>query len=264
MGTANTDPNAIQAIAGALRDADLVVALTGAGVSTASGIPDFRGPEGVWTRDPDAQRYATIEAYVSDEQVRREAWRRRAAEPIWQARPNAAHEALADLERVARLAALVTQNIDGLHLAAGSSPGKLIEIHGSIREVGCLACGDRQPSGPVIEQVRAGDTDPRCARCGGILKVATVSFGQSLDPALLQRAHDLTMAADVFLALGTSLAVHPIALLPRTALEAGAQLIIVNAGATTYDEHAQLVLHDDVGTVLGAVVAALRGDGSRA
>ncbi|MFP4311647.1 MAG: SIR2 family NAD-dependent protein deacylase [Nitriliruptoraceae bacterium] len=255
---AGLDRARIAAVADRIRRADVVVVLTGAGVSTGSGIPDYRGPQGLWTKDPSAQRYVSIDAYVGDEEVRRESWRRRAADPSWQAEPNAGHRAIAELERLERLTALVTQNVDGLHLLAGSSPGRTIEIHGTIREVVCLDCGDRQPADPVLERVRGGEDDPRCARCGGLLKVATVSFGQSLDPALLQRAHDATMAADVFLAIGTSLTVHPVALLPRTALEAGASLMIVNAETTPYDDLAEVVLRSDTSATLTALVDALR------
>jgi NAD-dependent deacetylase len=257
-GGPDLDPEVVQAVATRIRAADVVVALTGAGVSTASGIPDFRGPQGLWTKDPSAQRYVSIDSYLGDDEVRREAWRRRAAEPTWQAEPNEGHLALAELERLERLTALITQNVDGLHLLAGSSPGRVIEIHGTVREVMCLSCDRRQPAKPVLERVRAGDHDPRCAACGGILKSATVSFGQSLDPALLQRAHDVTMAADVFLAVGSSLTVHPVALLPRTALEAGALLVIINAEPTPYDDRADVVLRTDAGEALAGIVAAVR------
>ena len=252
------DPALIRTVATHLHDADVVVALTGAGVSTASGIPDFRGPEGLWTREPEAQRFVTIDSYVGDDEVRREAWRRRAAESTWQPEPNPAHHALADLERLERLTTLVTQNVDGLHHAAGSSPGRVIEIHGSVRDAICLTCGRRQPMGQVLDRVRAGEDDPRCEVCGGILKSATVSFGQSLDPALLQRAHDATMGADVFLAVGTSLLVHPVALLPRTALEAGATLVLINAETTPYDDRADILLRADSGSALTRIVDELR------
>jgi len=252
------DRAAIDRVAERVGAADVVVVLTGAGVSTGSGIPDYRGPQGLWTKDPSAQRYVSIDAYVADDKVRRESWRRRAADPSWQAEANAGHRAIAELERLERLTALVTQNVDGLHLLAGSSPGRTIEIHGTVREVVCLTCEDRQPSGPVLDRVREGEHDPRCGRCGGILKVATVAFGQSLDPALLQRAHDATMAADVFLAVGTSLTVHPVALLPRTALEAGASLVIINAEPTPYDDLAEVVLGSDTGATLTAIVDAVR------
>jgi NAD-dependent deacetylase len=250
--------DALDDVASWLLDAGRVVALTGAGISTASGIPDYRGPQGVWTKDPSAERLASIEVYVRDEAARRQVWRHRAAAPARDARPNAAHRALVELERLGRLHALITQNVDGLHQAAGSSPDRLVEVHGTVHEVVCLACGDRGPMTPVLDRVLAGDDDPRCRLCGGVLKSATISFGESLDPAVLQRAHDATFGCDVFLALGTSLVVHPVALLPRTALEVGARLVVVNAEETPYDEAADVVLRDDLVFVLPELVSRIR------
>ncbi len=240
-----------------IAEARQVVALTGAGVSTASGIPDFRGPQGLWTTKPDTQRLFSIDAYLEDPEVREQVWQLRLDNPAFRVDPNPAHVALAELERRGRLHTLVTQNIDGLHQAGGSSPDRVIEIHGTIHEVECLACDRRVPSGPVLQQVRDGDPDPRCPECGGLQKSATISFGQSLDPALLQRAHEAVMGCDLFLAVGTSLVVHPVALLPRTALEAGARLVILNAEETPYDDRADEVLRDDVGDTLAEIVAHL-------
>jgi NAD-dependent deacetylase len=245
-------------VASWLLDAGRVVALTGAGISTASGIPDYRGPQGVWTKDPAAERLASIDVYVRDEQARREVWQRRAQAPAHVAQPNAAHRALVELEDLGHLHTLITQNVDGLHQVAGSAPDRVIEVHGTVREVVCLSCGERGPMPPVLARVLAGDPDPRCPACGGLLKSATVSFGESLDPAVLQRAHDATFGCDVFLALGTSLVVHPVALLPRTALEVGARLIVVNAGETPYDEAADVVLRDDLVDVLPELVSRIR------
>ena len=233
------------------------MALTGAGISTESGIPDFRGPDGVWTRDPRAERLSNIGYYVADAAIRREAWQRRLDHPAWDARPNAAHRALADLEAAGRLDLLVTQNIDGLHLAAGSSPDRVVEIHGSIRESACLACGDRRPMAETLERVRAGDPDPACLVCGGILKSATVSFGQNLDPALLARAEAASIAADLFLAIGTSLTVYPVARFPELARGAGARLVIVNAEPTPLDDRAHAVLRGRAGELLPALVAGV-------
>jgi NAD-dependent deacetylase len=244
----------IRSVAGWIADSRQVVVLTGAGVSTASGIPDFRGPQGVWTTAPETQRLFDIDAYVSEPEVRRQVWQLRLENPAFQVGPNAAHTALAELERRDRLHTLVTQNIDGLHQAGGSDPDRVVEIHGTIHEVVCLSCDRRVPAGPVLQQVRNGDPDPRCPECGGLQKSATVSFGQSLDPALLQRAHDAVMGCDLFLAVGTSLVVYPVALLPRTAIEAGARLVIVNAEETPYDDRADAVLRGDVGEVLTAIV----------
>lgn len=247
----------IATVAEWIRSAGHVTALTGAGVSTASGIPDYRGPQGLWTRDPKAERLSDIRYYVSDPDIRAEAWRRRAAAAATGAEPNRAHHALAELERQGHLQAVVTQNVDGLHLRAGTSPERLVEIHGTVLDVVCLDCEDRQPAGPVHDRVRAGEADPRCEHCGGILKSATVSFGQSLGPDDIQRAAAAARQTDVFLALGTSLTVYPVAGLPRVALDHGARLIIVNAQETPLDHEADVVLHEDVGDVLDAIIAAL-------
>jgi NAD-dependent deacetylase len=245
----------LEVVAGWLRDARSVVALTGAGISTESGIPDFRGPDGVWTRDPAAEARADIRYYLSDPEVRRQAWRARATRPEGAVQPNAGHRALVALERSGHLDLLVTQNIDGLHLAAGTSPARLVEIHGTARDVVCLDCGDRAPIETALERVRAGDDDPACRVCGGILKTATVSFGQQLDRADLGRAEDASDACDLFLAVGTSLAVYPAAFLPQRALRGGARLVIVNAQPTPLDGVAAAVFHGQIGEVLPALVA---------
>jgi NAD-dependent deacetylase len=247
----------LETVAAWLSGARSIVALTGAGVSTESGIPDFRGPEGIWTRDPRAERLSNIGYYVADAGIRREAWQRRLDHPAWGARPNAAHRALADLDAAGRLDLLVTQNIDGLHLAAGSSPDRVVEIHGSIRESACLACGDRRPMAETLGRVREGNPDPACLACGGILKSATVSFGQNLDPALLARAEAASIAADLFLAIGTSLTVYPVARFPELALDAGARLVIVNAEATPLDDRAHAVLRGRAGELLPRLVAGV-------
>jgi len=232
------------------------VALTGAGVSTESGIPDFRGPNGIWTRDPASERLSNIGYYIANPEIRRESWRRRLDHPSWGATPNAAHRALAALEAMGRLELLVTQNIDGLHLAAGSSPERLLEIHGTIRETACLGCGDRRPMREILARVQAGEEDPACERCGGILKSATVSFGQNLDPALLARTEEAAATAELFLAIGTSLTVYPVARLPEIALDAGARLVILNAEPTPLDDVAHAVLRGQAGEILTALVAA--------
>ncbi len=246
-------------VAAWVRHARSVVALTGAGISTESGIPDFRGPDGVWTRDPASERLSNIGYYVADGQIRRESWRRRAEHPAWTAEPNAGHRALARLERAGRLDLLVTQNVDGLHLAAGSSPHRLIEIHGTIRETACLRCGDRRPMLEVIERVRSGEPDPACDVCGGILKSATVSFGQDLDVGLLARAEEAAAACDLFLAIGTSLTVYPVARLPELALASGARLVIVNLEPTPLDERADGILRGRCGDLLDRLVSQVIG-----
>ena len=250
------DTDLVTEVAGWIRSGAQVVVLTGAGVSTGSGIPDFRGPSGLWRTQPGSERLFSIDAYLDDPDVRAEVWRRRAENPAFTTGPNAAHLALAALERAGHLHTLITQTIDGLHQAGGSDPASVIEIHGTIHEVECLSCDRRVPAEPILDQVRAGEVDPRCVVCGGLQKSATISFGQSLDPAKLQRAHDAVMGCDVFLAVGSSLVVHPVALLPRTALEVGARLIIVNAEPTPYDDEAAAVLRGDIPVVLESIRAA--------
>ncbi len=254
-----TDPGAgdLRELAAWIRRANRVVMLTGAGVSTESGIPDFRGPNGIWTRDPRAERLSNIGYYIADASIRREAWRRRAEHPAWDARPNAAHLAIVDLERAGHLDLVVTQNIDGLHLLAGTSPERLVEIHGSIRESACLACGDRRPMTEVLGRVRGGEEDPSCEACGGILKSATVSFGQNLDPADLARAQSAAVGADLFLVVGTSLTVYPVAALPELTLGSGGRVVIVNAEPTALDDRADLVLRGSAGEVLSGLAALL-------
>ncbi len=244
----------IDEVAGWIGEARSVVLLTGAGISTESGIPDFRGPDGIWTRDPRAERLSNIGYYVADAAIRRESWRRRTEHPAWGARPNAGHRALVELERGGHLDLLVTQNIDGLHLAAGTDPDRLIEIHGTIRDTACLSCGDRRPMRETLDRVRAGEGDPPCLACGGILKSATVSFGQNLDPVLLSRAEDAAAACDLFLAVGTSLTVNPVARLPELALDGRARLVVVNAEPTPLDGRAHAVLRGQAGELLPRIV----------
>ncbi len=240
-------------LANRLRDARIVV-LTGAGISTESGIPDFRGPQGLWTKDPSAEKRATLQHYVTDAEHRRRVWTNRANGEVFGGAPNAGHVALADLERRADLDTLVTQNVDGLHQAAGSSPQRVIEIHGTIHEAKCLDCGWRGPMHETLARVRAGEDDPECLLCGGILKSATISFGENLVPADLQRAQLAAAGADVFLAIGTSLGVYPAAALPEIALRSGAVLAILNAEPTPYDDHAEFVVRERLGEVLPALV----------
>ena len=239
-----------------LAAATRICVLTGAGISTDSGIPDFRGPQGVWTRNPEAEKLSTLQYYVADPEVRRRAWQARRAHP-WGAKPNAAHAALADLERQGRLRALVTQNIDGLHQAAGSSPGVVVEIHGTVHDVVCLSCGDRTTMRSALDRVEAGEDDPACLACGGILKSATISFGQMLDPAVIDAAVDAAADCDVFLAAGTSLTVHPAAGLLEVAAGSGARVVVVNAEPTPYDSLADLVVREPIGTALPRLFAAL-------
>ena len=222
-------------------------------MSTESGIPDFRGPQGVWTKNPAAEKLSNIHFYMADPEVRRLSWQSRLDHPAWRAQPNAGHRALVNLEARGTLLALVTQNIDGLHQLAGSSREKVIEVHGTMRDARCMACGWRGPMGPVLDRVRAGEQDPPCEVCGGILKSATVSFGQPLVPETIERALRAMEQADLLLAIGTSLQVYPIASAVPIAKAAGARVVIVNAEPTPFDDLADAVLRQPIGEIVPAL-----------
>jgi NAD-dependent deacetylase len=227
-----------------------IVALTGAGISTESGIPDFRGPQGIWTKNPQAEKLSNIHHYMADAEVRKESWKARLAHPAWTAQPNDGHRALAALEKRGKLHALITQNIDELHQMAGNSPEKVIEVHGTVRKVVCMACGMTAPMQKALDRVRAGEPDPPCRDCGGILKSATISFGQALVPEVIARAMHAASEADLFLSVGTSLQVYPIAGAVEVAQAAGAKIVIVNAESTPFDETADAVFQEPIGSVL--------------
>lgn len=248
------ESDAIEQLAGWLRFSSSTVVLTGAGISTESGIPDFRGPQGVWTKDPGAERRATIQYYMANREARVAAWKSRRDSPLLKAEPNAGHRALAALERKGKLHALITQNVDSLHARAGNSLARTIEIHGTVRDFVCMGCGERGPIERVIARVDAGEDDPPCRTCGGILKSATISFGQNLIAEDLERAQAASAAADVFLAIGTSLVVTPVAYLPEYAIRNGAKLVIMTAEETPYDRAAALILRGPIGEVLPRVV----------
>ena len=239
-----------------LEEARRVVALTGAGISTDSGIPDFRGPQGVWTRDPLAEKLSNIHHYLADPQVRKASWQNRLSSPAWSAKPNPGHLALVELERRRKLHALITQNIDELHQLAGNSPELVIEVHGTMRRFMCWGCGMRGPMPLVLERVRAGEEDPRCRDCGGILKSDTISFGQQLVPEVIDRAMQAAAQADFFIAVGTSLQVYPIAGAVDLARSAGARIVIVNAQPTPVDEAADAVFNQPISEVLPAILGS--------
>jgi len=231
-----------------------VVALTGAGISTESGIPDFRGPQGVWTKNPKAEKLSDIRHYMADREVRKLAWQQRVAHPAWTAKPNAGHLALVQLERSGRMHSLVTQNIDGLHQRAGNSPEKIVEVHGTMHEVMCMSCGWRGPMQTTLDRVRAGEEDPECRSCSGILKSATISFGQSLVAEVIDRALHAAAEADLLLAIGTSLNVYPVANAVPIAKSSGARVIILNAEPTPMDAVADAVLRGAIGELLPTLV----------
>jgi len=237
-----------------LAGASNVVVLTGAGISTDSGIPDFRGPNGVWTKDPEAEKLATLQHYVGDPAVRAKAWQRRLETLSTTYEPNEGHRALVRLEERGVLDTLITQNVDGLHLAAGTSPARLVEIHGTTRDVVCLDCDDRAPIEVALDRVRAGEADPDCRSCGGILKTATISFGQGLVAADLERADAAARRADLLLAVGTTLGVYPIANVVPIAKVHGAPVVIVNGGPTEMDDLADVRLEGSISELLPALV----------
>ncbi|HET9050312.1 MAG TPA: NAD-dependent protein deacylase [Candidatus Dormibacteraeota bacterium] len=244
----------LDTVAGWLADARRILPFTGAGISTESGIPDFRGPNGLWTR-VDPARY-TIQNYLADPAVRRERWLDRLHSPVDAAEPNAGHRALVDLEQMGKVDAVVTQNIDGLHQLAGSS--RVIELHGTTREAACLSCRARVPIARALSRVEEGDTDPRCELCGGLLKTATISFGQQLVDADVALAMEAARGCDLCLAVGSTLAVWPAAGVPLAAAREGRRLVIVNDGETDLDAAAAATIRGRAGTVLPALVAAVR------
>jgi NAD-dependent protein deacetylase/lipoamidase len=239
-----------------VEEARRIVLLTGAGISTESGIPDFRGPQGVWTKDPQAEKLSDIRYYLADPEIRRRSWRSRLAHPAWTAHPNAGHEAIVNLERRGKLHALITQNIDGLHQKAGNAAERVIEVHGTVHAVVCLSCGWKGPMQATLERVRGGESDPPCECCGGILKSDTISFGQSLVPEVVDRAMSAACEADLLISIGTSLQVYPVAGVVPAAKNAGARVVIVNAQATPLDGIADAVLRGAIGETLPRILGS--------
>jgi NAD-dependent deacetylase len=240
--------------AGTLRErldaAHRVVVFTGAGISTESGIPDFRSPGGLWTK------FKPIEFsdFLASADARREYWRRRFAtlDPMEQAEPNRGHRAVAHMVARGKVAMVVTQNIDGLHQRSGVPDDRVVELHGNATYARCLDCELRHEIAPIRQAFLADGTLPVCGACGGIVKSATISFGQAMPQAAMARAEQATLACDLFLAAGSSLLVYPAAAFPIVAKRNGAQLVILNRDPTDLDVHADLVLHDEIGPVLGS------------
>ncbi|WP_117000570.1 SIR2 family NAD-dependent protein deacylase [Desertimonas flava] len=241
-------------VAGWIDEAERVVVLTGAGISTDSGIPDFRGPKGVWTRNPAAEKTATLQNYLADPEVRRMAWLDRLDSPAWTAEPNSGHRAIVRLQRRSKLLAVVTQNVDELHQEAGNDPDRVIEVHGTMRWTRCWSCGDRRPMIETLARVRAGEADPPCLVCGGVLKSDTISFGQQLVEEVIDRAFEVSRKCDVMLAVGSTLSVYPAASCVPIAARAGARIAIVNAQPTEMDLVADAVLRGQIGEILPRLV----------
>ena len=240
-----------------MNEARRITVLTGAGISTDSGIPDFRGPQGLWTKNPKAELTATIDYYIGDTDVRRLAWEGRVRNLARvQPEPNIGHHTLKRLEDQGRLRALVTQNVDGLHHAAGHAPDKVIEVHGSWRETVCWSCGDRRPMMESVQRVIDGEPDPACLLCNGILKSATILFGESLVPEVIGAAMDAAEDCDLLLAVGTKLSVGPVNNVVPRAKSAGAKVVIVNAEPTDMDRFADALILGQVAEVLPPLIRA--------
>jgi NAD-dependent deacetylase len=252
--------DAWEALAALLRRSQRVLLFSGAGISTESGIPDFRGPNGVWTRFDPSEFH--IDRFLAGEASRRRYWQRTTAfyQEIVKARPNAAHAAVVALERLGKLASVVTQNVDGLHQLAGTAPEKVVELHGTHRFVSCLSCGHTHPRAEFQARVTPEGVAPDCERCGGPMKPATISFGQTLKPEVLAHAQTEAERCDLFLVVGSSLVVYPAANLPVVAARRGAALAIVNLEETPLDGYAQLVLRAPAGEALSGAVALLAAD----
>jgi NAD-dependent deacetylase len=235
-----------------IEEARRIVVFTGAGISTESGIPDFRSPGGIWTR----MRPIDFSEFIASEEARRESWRRRfATDPTMRAaEPNRGHRAVATLVNRGKASAVITQNIDGLHQASGVPASRVIELHGNTTYAHCLDCAQRYELDAIrAEFERTGDA-PDCEACGGFIKTATVSFGQSMPPAAMIRAEEETLAADLFITVGSSLVVYPAAGFPEMAARNGARLVIVNREPTGLDALADLVLNREIGVTLGEAV----------
>ena len=244
----------VGAAARAITAAERIVVLTGAGISTDSGIPDFRGPKGIWTKNPAAEKASHISHYIDDPEVRRAAWLNRLDAPVWGAEPNLGHECVYDLERRGKLLAVVTQNVDGLHQDAGHDPENVIEVHGTVRFTRCWTCEDRRPMRETLDRVRAGEADPACLVCGGILKSDTISFGQSLVPEVIDRALRVSRESDLILAIGSTLSVYPAANCVPQAKRTGSTVVIVNGQNTEMDRHADHLLIGQIADILPSLV----------
>ncbi len=239
-----------------LDDRSRMLIFTGAGISTESGIPDFRGPDGVWTRVDPAE--FTIERYLSNPETRKRSWQMRAGSGSLGAKPNAAHKAVAALFKTGRMIGCVTQNIDGLHQRAGLPTDAVVELHGNAHSTVCMDCGDRMATTEVVKRLDHGEEDPHCLLCNGILKTTVVMFGETLPPVATDRAFWMATEADAVLAIGSTLSVFPAASIPLEVVRAGNPLVILNQGATEFDDLAAARIDAPAGTALPKLAEALR------
>ncbi len=229
-----------------------IVAFTGAGISTESGIPDFRSPGGIWTR----YKPIYFDDFMASDEMRRESWRRKFAtdETMLKAEPNAGHRALAKLVEQGRMSAIITQNVDGLHQRSGVPDSKVIELHGNATYASCLDCGHRHELEPIKKAFLGAGKLPLCVKCDGIVKTATISFGQAMPEIPMARAQDETLGCDLFMVLGSSLVVYPAAGFPRIAKRKGAKLVILNRDPTDQDDEADMVIHGEIGPTMSRAV----------
>jgi NAD-dependent deacetylase len=255
VGIEQIDEDAIAEVGTWMSEASRIVVFTGAGISTDSGIPDYRGPNGVWTQNPKAEKMSNISHYLNDPEVRELAWQSRVGSSNYGALPNDGHRALVAMQSAGRLHALVTQNIDELHQISGIDPDKVVEVHGTMRWSRCWTCADRLPMQETLERVRAGDPDPSCLLCGGILKSDTISFGQALIPEVMERALTVAEECDVLLAIGSTLTVGPANQVVPRAKANGARVVIVNGDVTAMDKYAHALLQGGITPILQALVA---------
>ena len=241
--------SAIARLGDMVHEASTIVPFTGAGISTECGIPDFRSPGGIWTKN----RPIPFDEFLASQEARNKSWRRRFAmqDQFGDAQPGRGHRALASLYRAGKIPAVVTQNIDNLHQASGIAPKHVVELHGNTTFALCLDCSERYELPWVRARMAAGNgCAPDCPRCGGFIKTATISFGQAMPDAAMRRARDLAQSCDLFLAIGSSLVVWPAAGFPLIAKQNGARLVIINREETEFDEIADLVVRQDIGTTL--------------
>lgn len=246
----NDDTNAVERVEVVLAAVSRITVLTGAGISTGSGIPDFRGPNGLWTKNPDAERASTLSYYLNDVELRERAWQNRVRWIDSDPQPNAGHLALCRLQERGQLRGLVTQNVDGLHQRAGINEHLVHEVHGNLYRSLCWDCKDRRSMRETLQRVVAGETDPRCLLCGGILKSDTILFEEPLVPDVIGAAFAASEDCDVLLAVGSTLSVRPAASCVPRAKAAGARIVIVNGGETEMDALADEVIRGDISTVL--------------
>lgn len=252
---ANVPDELIAQTAEWLREARRVVVFTGAGISTDSGIPDFRGPNGLWTRNPLAEKTSTLSHYLNNPEVRKVAWEGRVRNFNGTAKPNDGHKAIVDIQQMGKLSVVVTQNVDGLHQDAGIDLDKVVEVHGTIKFGRCWDCDDRRPMGEYIERVIAGDPDPHCELCGGIVKSDAILFEQALVPEVIDRAFTEAESCDLLLAVGSSLSVSPAnGVVPR-ARSGGARVVIINGEPTAMDRMAHALLVGSITPTLREIVS---------